>query len=132
MNYSRIYFIIWLITFTCELPRALASDHVFWFGESTATMKSRELSGKYVLSNGIFLCKPYTMSAFVVAFVRGGRCYILHSDMRRHQIGQLPIANGDRFFLFRDKEDLKALGLPILEGAAAIQALIENEKPEHK
>ena len=125
MNCIRAYLFLGLAVFAWNPPRTVASDSIFWFGESITTLKSREISGKYVLSNGIFLCKPYTMSAFTVAFVRGGKCYILHSDMRRHQIGQLPIVNGDRFFLFKNTEDLKVLGVTLVEGEEVIIKLKE-------
>jgi len=124
MNNIRTYFFVFLAVFASKPPITLASNSIFWFGDSVTTMKSRDLSGNYVLSNGIFLCNPYAMSAFNVAFVRGGKCYILNSDLRRHQIGQLPILNGDRFFLFRNMEALKTLKVTILEGEKAVKELM--------
>ncbi len=123
MNHIRAHFLIWLAVFGLGLHGGRASEPVFWFGKTSATLKSRELSGKYILANGILLCNPYAMKDFTVAFVRGGRCYVLHSDMQRHYIGQLPIVGGDCFFLFHGKEDLKALAATVLEGEVAVLEL---------
>lgn len=122
---SSIYDASKLMNVLNGLPRVKSG---FWAGKSYKQLRLWTIMPWHVVRQGLELaCIMKTRDSSAV-LVRNGKCFLLPVK-ESGKAGTMPILPGDQYFAFQQRDELAALGLPILEGQSAIEAIFKEEKP---
>jgi hypothetical protein len=111
------------------LPRVKSG---FWAGKSFKQLRLWTIMPWHVIRQGLELACIMKSRDSTAVLVRNGKCLLLPVKANG-KAGAMPILPGDQYFAFQQKDELAALGLPVLEGQAAIEAILTGEQqPRNK
>ncbi len=137
---SAKYSLLACILFGCFYVSAFPQDtkrETFWVGVTLEDIKERSIkspwtkngSGElyhYLLKDG-FMMACFRPTPVFGVLLRGGKCYIFDVGNLPDKIGKIPLKHGDKIFRYRNRAEVEALKLPILEGTDAATTLLALE-----
>lgn len=113
-----------------------AKVETFWVGHTLEGIKERPIKsawtkdkdGKpyhYRLKDG-FMMAGLRPTPAIGVLVRGKTCCVFDVGNWPDKICNLPLRHGDKLFYFRDRTELEALKIPILEKDEAVTSILEQ------